>query len=375
MNIRPSLVTALALCAVPSSAQVAVVHITSCGPITFPGACTIPATGAGNLLVVGWQVGSGANTSMTISSIKDNAGNTFAEAGNARSFDTAIGTVVDIWYAGNTLPGATSLTITTSVSISNGGAVIWELSGADLTAPFDASSVLNSQATTSTPSGPALTLAVPNEIVIGLAAVSGNVTSMSQGSPFTNDSGLKSNGWAHAVFSAPGTYAPQWLTSPSGTYAASTASFKSSSSSGQNPCDLNDDGLVNTLDEQLAVNMSVGLVPCTATLEGAGVCDAVVIQRVVDAAMGASCMLGNSHSVSLTWTSSTTPNISGYNVYRGTTSGGPYTKMNTNIVPATSFSDGVVTAGQTYYYVATTVDQSDNESTYSNEARAVVPSP
>src|SRR5277367_1631411 len=126
MNIRPSLVTALGLCAVPSSAQVAVVHITSCGPITFPGACTIPATGAGNLLVVGWQVGSGANTSMTISGIKDNAGNTFAEAGNARSFDTAIGTVVDIWYARNTLPGATSLTITTSVSISNGAAVIWE---------------------------------------------------------------------------------------------------------------------------------------------------------------------------------------------------------------------------------------------------------
>ena len=36
------------------------VHATSCGPQAFPTAtCTIPATGSGNLIVVGWQSGAG----------------------------------------------------------------------------------------------------------------------------------------------------------------------------------------------------------------------------------------------------------------------------------------------------------------------------
>jgi fibronectin type 3 domain-containing protein len=57
-------------------------------------------------------------------------------------------------------------------------------------------------------------------------------------------------------------------------------------------------------------------------------------------------------------------------VYRGTTSGGPYSKLNTSLVAATNYSDTAVTAGQTYYYVTTSVDSSNDESVPSNEAQA-----
>ena len=40
-----------------------------------------------------------------------------------------------------------------------------------------------------------------------------------------------------------------------------------------------------------------------------------------------------------------------------------------------SFKDANVTTGQTYYYVTTAVDTSNNQSAYSNQAQATVPSP
>jgi archaellum component FlaF (FlaF/FlaG flagellin family) len=79
------------------------------------------------------------------------------------------------------------------------------------------------------------------------------------------------------------------------------------------------------------------------------------------------------HTVSLNWTASTST-VSGYNVYRGTTPSGPYaTKLNSSLVASVQYTDTTVTSGQTYYYVVTAVDSSDVESTYSNQATAVIP--
>lgn len=80
------------------------------------------------------------------------------------------------------------------------------------------------------------------------------------------------------------------------------------------------------------------------------------------------------HTVSLSWTASTST-VSGYNVYRSSTSGGPYTKINSSLDPGTTFVDDNVQAGQTYFYVTTAVNSSDVESGYSNQAEAIVPSP
>lgn len=82
----------------------------------------------------------------------------------------------------------------------------------------------------------------------------------------------------------------------------------------------------------------------------------------------------NSHSVTLNWTDNAN-GVIGYNVYRGTVHGGPYAVVNTVLDASTNFTDYTVAAGHTYFYVTTAVDSSGIESLYSNESKAVVPSP
>ena len=79
------------------------------------------------------------------------------------------------------------------------------------------------------------------------------------------------------------------------------------------------------------------------------------------------------HSVLLNWTASSSPNVEGYNVYRGTQTGGPYSKINTSLDSNTTYTDSSVTNGDTYYYVTTAVNSGNQESTYSNEAEAQIP--
>ena len=77
-------------------------------------------------------------------------------------------------------------------------------------------------------------------------------------------------------------------------------------------------------------------------------------------------------SVDLSWEPSASA-VVGYNVYRGTTPGGPYSlKLNSSPQPGSQFVDDTVSAG-TYYYVATSLDPDSVESSYSNEVKAVVP--
>jgi hypothetical protein len=78
------------------------------------------------------------------------------------------------------------------------------------------------------------------------------------------------------------------------------------------------------------------------------------------------------HSVSLSWAAST--GVTGYNVYRGGVSGGPYAQV-TSLDTGLAYTDSAVSAGQTYYYVVTSVDSTGTESTYSNQVQAVIPSP
>ena len=66
--------------------------------------------------------------------------------------------------------------------------------------------------------------------------------------------------------------------------------------------------------------------------------------------------------------------VVGYNVYRGTQSGGPYTRLNSSPVPATTYTDTTVLAGRAYSYVVTAVDSSNVESVYSNEVSITIPS-
>ena len=79
------------------------------------------------------------------------------------------------------------------------------------------------------------------------------------------------------------------------------------------------------------------------------------------------------HTVDLAWTASA--DAVGYNIYRGTVSGGPYAVVNSSLDSTTAYTDDTVVSGQTYYYVVTAVNSDSNESGYSNQAQAVIPSP
>lgn len=143
-----------------------------------------------------------------------------------------------------------------------------------------------------------------------------------------------------------------------------------------NACDLNADGVVDVLDVQLAINMYLGSITCTADIDGLDVCNTDVVNAVVTAALGGACVVTSTHSAALNWTASSSSNIAGYNIYRSATSSGTYTKLNTSLVVPTSYADNSVQAGQTYFYVATAVDTSGTESVYSSPPQqAVIPTP
>lgn len=80
-----------------------------------------------------------------------------------------------------------------------------------------------------------------------------------------------------------------------------------------------------------------------------------------------------SHSVTLSWTASS--GVTGYHIYRSTISGTGYAKLNSSPSSAATYTDNNVVAGQTYYYTVTSVNSSGVQSSYSSEAKAVIPTP
>jgi fibronectin type 3 domain-containing protein len=65
--------------------------------------------------------------------------------------------------------------------------------------------------------------------------------------------------------------------------------------------------------------------------------------------------------------------VSGYNVYRATTSGGySTTPLNPSPVTTLTYTDSSVTSGDQYFYVVTAVDGSEASSD-SNEVSVTIP--
>lgn len=78
------------------------------------------------------------------------------------------------------------------------------------------------------------------------------------------------------------------------------------------------------------------------------------------------------HSVTVLWKASKSP-VKGYNVYRATKSGGPYSRINPDLVQGLSYQDRDVKSGATYYYVTRSVDADGLESVNSAEITATIP--
>jgi hypothetical protein len=103
----------------------------------------------------------------------------------------------------------------------------------------------------------------------------------------------------------------------------------------------------------VTVTSSAANSPATISLSGTGVAPA---------------------SVALSWIASTSPDIVGYNEYRGTTLGS-YSRLTSSPLAGTTYTDTTVQAGQhiTYYYVVTAVNSGGVESADSNPASVTVP--
>lgn len=82
-----------------------------------------------------------------------------------------------------------------------------------------------------------------------------------------------------------------------------------------------------------------------------------------------------SHRVALVWSPSSSGDVTGYNVFR-TGASGAYgsSPLNGAPVSGTAYTDATVTAGQTYFYIVTTVGSAAS-SAASNEVEATIPSP
>ena len=116
-----------------------------------------------------------------------------------------------------------------------------------------------------------------------------------------------------------------------------------------------------------AIAASLGFSGCSSTSSGSNL-------AALGGANPAQSNLVSAHAVTLNWNASISSGVIGYNVYRRIASGGPYTKVNSSVVTVTTYNDNTVQPGQTYFYVVTTINLSDDvESSYSNEVMAPIP--
>ncbi len=73
-------------------------------------------------------------------------------------------------------------------------------------------------------------------------------------------------------------------------------------------------------------------------------------------------ILSGDQSVILHWDADTVTNLSGYNVYRSLSSGGPFVVQNSSLLTTPGFCDLNVNDGQTYFYQVTAVTTTPQES-------------
>ena len=83
------------------------------------------------------------------------------------------------------------------------------------------------------------------------------------------------------------------------------------------------------------------------------------IGLIVVAVVGISLAASSSATITISWSTATELNTAGFNLYRAESDQGPYTRLNTELIPASLdplvggsyvFTDTHIVAGQTYFY-------------------------
>lgn len=233
---------------------------------------------------------------------------------------------------GTAITGATSSTYTTAAATTSENAAQFTVVVSN-----SAGSATSSAAVLTVGAATALLNSNPTSLAFGSVNVSTNNTESVTLTNGGNSSVTISNvAVAGAGFGASG--ASSGLILSSGQSATLTATFDPAASGGATG--------------SITVTSNATNSPAVIALSGTGVAQA--------------------YSVDLNWNTSTS-SVTGYNVYSGTASGGPYTKLTSSPVPSTTYTDGSVQQGKTYYYVVTSVNSDNIESAYSTQVSAVIP--
>lgn len=158
------------------------------GAISANAIIPISPSGTGNLIVV---LILGSDVLGRINGVTDNAGNTYYQVANAQNSLSGAG-IIDLWYAANSLPGATAITIASNGSVLNGVYTAAEYSGVQTTSPVDDGE--NNHVTNGSPTvGPVLTSTKTGDLFVTFVSkVSANPTGVTSpwvvipGSSFAN---------------------------------------------------------------------------------------------------------------------------------------------------------------------------------------------
>lgn len=144
------------------------------------------------------------------------------------------------------------------------------------------------------------------------------------------------------------------------------APYKWSISAGKLPNGITARAAANSIDFDLdGTPTQSGTYSFTASVKG---CGGDVATKSYTLTVQASA----EHVVSLKWNASTSKDVAGYNVYRGP-DGVKWTKINAGLIAATDYDDSSVSNGSTYFYSATTVNTSGEESTKTAGVKVAVP--
>jgi len=153
-----------------------------------------------------------------------------------------------------------------------------------------------------------------------------------------------------------------------------TLSISSLTITGTNAADFAE--VADTCGSSVAAgaNCTIG-VAFTPSISSSETASITVADNVTGSPQAVSLSGSGIHNVNLSWTASSTSGIVGYDIYRGTTSGGESsTPLNSTPVSGTTFTDEAVTAGTTYFYTVTAVGADDVQSSASGETSTALPS-
>ena len=220
-------------------------------------------------------------------------------------------------------------------------------------APTTAGSVEGSLVLRSTATNSALAIALSGSGVAATRTISLSATSLNFGNEIVGGSNaltmaVKNTGNSRVTISA---------ISVSGTGFSAVCCFAGTTIAAGQRAELNlvfAPKVIGSVRGTVSIVSNASNSPSATSLTGAGVSSAV-------------------HSVTLHWEASSSSNAIGYYVYRSTVSGGSYTRLTSSVVSALKYTDGAVSAGETYYYVVTAVNAGGTQSGYSGEVSATIP--